>query len=147
RSLKLEPKELSSFPESDSREARQDLVADEGQLGDVVHKRKGDATHPGAAQIGKFIGYLVGRANERITADRISREIETLGRVFLLAKGVAGDVAERHHAFDRSPIGVVDESVPVVIVGLLLCAAADDVTDRVDLDVALIAARLAFFFF
>ena len=44
---------------------------------------------------------------------------------------------------DRAPVGVVDDGMVVIVLGLLLRRPADHLADRVDLDVAAEALRAA----
>ena len=66
----------------------------------------------------------------------IAQPAKFVGRVVL-----GGDVAHRQDVVDGLPIGIVDNRVTPVILGLLRARAAGDDADRVDIDVAPLLRR------
>src|ERR1041385_2020904 len=63
---------------------------------------------------------MIGRADERIAADGAQREILALLVVFRLTHRRGRDVLDAQHAVDRTPVGLLDAGVAVVVLGLLL---------------------------
>src|SRR5262249_705701 len=76
------------------------------------------------------------RSHERIAADRIARKVLAFLGVLLGWNRLRRDVLVREHAVDRTPIGVLDDSVAIVLVRLRLGGATDHLADGVDLDIA-----------
>ena len=84
----------------------------------------------------ELLGDAVGRADERIAADRVGGEVTALGLVFLGRHGLRRHALVGQHAVDRAPVGIVDDGVLVVVVGFFLRRAADHLADGEDFDVA-----------
>src|SRR5208282_2560311 len=123
-------------PHALAYQTRQHLVAEIGHLAEIIDEGEPDAAYAGLADNFEFFRHVIGRADERIAADGVGSEIAALGVVFVGGSVVRRDIPVRQHAVDRTPIGVVDIDVAIVLLGLLLRRTADDLTDSVDLDLA-----------
>src|SRR5262245_53306215 len=130
-------------PHPEPRQARQHLLTEIRQLVEIVDEREGDAAHAGFADAGELVRHAVRRPHERIAADRIARKVLAFLGVLLGWNRLRRDVLVRKHAVDRTPIGVLDDGVAIVILRLRLGGATDHLADGVDLDLAAEISRRA----
>src|SRR5215813_2912675 len=128
---------------AEPHQAREDLVAEVWQLVEIVDEGERDSAHAGFADGRKFVGHAVRRSDEGVAADRLFRKVLALLEVLLGRNRLRRDALVREHAVDRTPIGVLDDGVAVVVLRLRLAWPTDHLPDRVDLDVATKTLRLA----
>src|SRR5262249_56411358 len=74
--------------------------------------------------------------DEGVAADRLFRKVLAFLDVFLGRNRLRRDALVREHAVDRTPIGVLDDGVAVIVLRLRLARPTNHLPDRVDLDVA-----------
>src|SRR6516165_2114507 len=130
-------------PSAEPHEAREDLAAEVWQLVEIVDEGKRDAAHAGFADGRELIGHAVRRSDEGVAADRLFCKVLAFLEVVLGRDRPRRDVLVREHAVDRTPIGVLDDGVAVVVLRLLLAWPTDHLPDREDLDVATKTLRRA----
>src|ERR1700710_2998790 len=82
------------FADAHALQPRQHLIAEQRQLAEPIDHREADAAPAAAAQMANPRGDRVGRAHERIAADRARGEILALLFVFLGADGRRRDVLD-----------------------------------------------------
>src|SRR5579883_1644743 len=111
------------------REPRQHLGAEIGQLREVIDKGQPDPTHARFADRGELIGDAVGRADERIAADRIGGEVAAFGIILVGRNCLRRDAFVSQHAVNCVPVGVLDDGVLVILVRLILRRTADHLAD------------------
>src|SRR5215831_12887098 len=128
---------------AEPHQAREDLVAEVWQLVEIVDEGERDPAHAGFADGCKFVGHAVRRSDEGVAADRLFRKVLALLEVLLGRNRLRRDALVREHAVDRTPIGVLDDGVAVVVLRLLLACPTDHLPDRVDLDLATETLRRA----
>src|SRR6266481_5392384 len=132
RPKSMRPKSMR-HARAEPHEAREDLVAEVRQLVEIVDEGERDSTHAGFADGRKLIGHAVRRSDEGVAADRVGRKVLAFLEVLLGRNRLRRDVLVREHAVDRTPIGILDDGVAIVVLRLLLAWATDHLADGKDL--------------
>src|SRR5262249_52537665 len=129
---------LSSMrhPHAGTLPPRQDFVAGIGHLGQIVDEGQADAADAGLADERKLFGDTIGRADERVAADRVGGEVAAFLVVFLGADRLRRDALIGEHAVNRLPIDILDIDVAVITLGFRLRRPADHLPYGEDLDLA-----------
>src|SRR5215813_1921145 len=125
----------TSGADAGALQARNDLVAEERQLVDVVDERHRDAGEAGLAEVDELLRHVVGVAHDGQAAHALG-VLAALGEVFLHRHGVGADVLQRQDAVDRRPVGVLDDAVLIIVLGLAFGRLARDDADRIDAEIA-----------
>src|SRR5262249_20019189 len=122
-------------PRAEPHQPRENLVAEVWQLVEIVDEGERDAAHAGFADGRKFVGHAVRRSDEGVAADRLFCKVLALLEVLLRRNRLWRDALVREHAVDRTPIGVLDDGVAVVVLRLLLALPTDHLPRRISLHV------------
>src|SRR5258707_7833052 len=86
---------------------------------------------------------VVRRSDECTAADRVGCKVLAFLDVLLRRNRLRRNVLVREHAVDRTPIGVFDDGVAIVVIPLLLAWPTDHLADGKDLAVATKTLRRA----
>src|SRR5262249_43984897 len=134
----------SFFAQARPLQARQNLVAEEWKLVEIIDKRYRDPRQPRLAEIDELARNVVGVSHDGQSAHalRVSGAdlLKLLGRRVLRR-----DVLERENIIDRPPVGVLDDGIMVIVLGLLLRPPARvDARNGVDAELRALLLRLAF---
>src|SRR6266849_7320537 len=92
----------------DALQARQDFVAEEWKLLDIVDQRDGDPGQPGLAEIDKMSGNVVGVADDGQPSHAL-RISGTNLRKLVRRRVLRRNILEREDAVDRGPVGVLHD--------------------------------------
>ncbi len=96
-------------------EARQDLIAKQGELLEVIDKGYRNPAQPSTMEIIQLARNGVGSANERVAANADPCEVGSLLVEFIGRRVVPVDALVGEHGLYGTPVGIVDDCVLVVV--------------------------------
>src|SRR3954466_11342554 len=112
-------------------EPRQNLLAEEWKLVDIIDQRNGDPRQTRVAEIDQLAGDMVGVADDgqathplRITGAHLLK--------FIRRRVLRRDVLEREDRVDRRPVRVLHDGIVIIVLGLLPGRLAGDDADGID---------------
>src|SRR5262249_48607054 len=124
-------------------QARQNLVAEERKLIEIIDERDRDPRQPRLAEIDELARHVV-----RVTYDgQSAHALRVAGADLLNLLGrrvLRRDVLERENIVAPPPVGVLDDGIMEVVLGLLLRRPASDHAHGVDAELPALLLRLGF---
>src|ERR1700704_2306637 len=123
-------------------EPRQNLLAEERKLVDIIDQRDGDPGQTRLAEIDELAGDVVWIADDGQATHALSVTCAHLLKL-LRRRVLRRDVLEREDRVDRRPVCVLHDGIVVIVLGLLLGRLAGDDADGIDAELPALLFCLA----